>query len=127
MTWQSDIFHSVTQRGYTQDSLTDEQFLARQAMKTCEELLEYLQCFSFENGPYGVVRALESVVMQSKRYFQRPETIGLVRVNRECAKSELADLLVTLGMAGEILKCDVLAEASRKAKGDVKRGVRNGH
>lgn len=125
MTWQSDIFHSVTQRGYGPNDMTTPAYAISQIAKLVEEVEELLQCFRLDSVGSGEMHHGLSLAANSASYiFNRADRIGHPYVNLEMARKELADCAVVVAMLAEILECDVLAEASRKASGDVKRGVR---
>lgn len=123
-TWQSQIANAVKARGYDGAGMSKEQFCFSQVCKAIEELSEVCSCFGVENHLYVVVSILKISARYAKNYFNNPVRIGPVQLNTDCIAKELADVLITLAMAAEILGVDLEALALDKVKVDVERGVR---
>lgn len=123
-TWQKAISDAVKARGYDGKGMSKEQFCFSQICKSIEELSEVCACFGVERDPYTVIRSLKISADYAKTYFNNPSAMGKVSLESDCVARELADVLVTLAMAADILGVDLEALALEKVNADVERGVR---
>lgn len=123
-TWQKEISDSVKARGYVQGDMTQSQYAFNQFLKSIEELAEVGSCFGTNGDTYIVIRELNNAAHYAKHYFNSPERMGKVTLHAPTCGSELADVLITLVMAADVLGIDLQQMAIDKARGDVVRGIR---
>lgn len=123
-TWQATIASAVKARGYDGQGMTREQFCFSQLCKAIEELAEVGSNFGLDTFPHVVVRQLEESSHFAKLYFNDPFRMGKVTMHEQGVAHELADVLITLVMAADVLGVDLESLAVQKAMGDVSRGVR---
>ena len=130
MNRQKEIYEAVVERGY-KEAWTDEQFLARQAVKLGEELGELINELPFEVPNRALMNVL--VAGQSCQwefdYGIWPETEiqehRLRRILKEAADMQV--VLCCLAEAAAVIlgeEVDLMDVAFGKARGDVVRGVR---
>lgn len=122
--WQKVISDAVKARGYDGTGMSKGQFCFSQICKSIEELSEVCACFGVESDPHTVIRVLKISADYAKTYFNNPSAMGKVSLESHCVARELADVLVTLAMAAEILGVDLEKLALDKVTSDVERGVR---
>jgi NTP pyrophosphatase (non-canonical NTP hydrolase) len=119
---QRTVYESVKARGYA-DGWTPEQFAARQVAKAGEELAEYSACFS--GLPPYVTADVQCTGQTCRQNFKMPELWHTAKIDDiEQARKELADLLVSVLSACEVLEFDGLQAAIDKSAADIARGVR---
>jgi NTP pyrophosphatase (non-canonical NTP hydrolase) len=128
---QREIYDAVKARGY-RDGWTVEQFAARQAAKLAEELGELVACI---HQVYGVTMYWEDELKRGadggRDEFDDGDWAGAAIEDPYTALDELADIVVVACCLAEALAefeppaaVDLLEHALKKAKADVKRGVR---
>lgn len=124
---QAAITANVTERGYGYAGGATDGYIAKQVLKSVEELCEAAQLLSAENLPPRWIILAEMLGDDARDAFDRfgtqPDTYTIT--DEEHLIAELADAVIPLLVAAETIGIDLLTVALDKSRADVARGVRH--